>query len=445
MSDSQSELDARDVILLFVRFPEPGKVKTRLQLALSGEQACAIYQRVATRTIQTVREFAQQSGAAWEAHFAGGSENELQGEFGPGVYVAQCGESLGDRLTYAFERAFSRGARRVIVIGTDCYDLDGATLRTAFAALREHDAVIGPATDGGYYLLGMRRFGADWFHGIPWGTNEVFQATCAVAKRSHAKLKQLRNLSDIDYVDDLLTHRRVDSELSDLLPTTHAGRLSVIIPAINEAQCLTQTLATVGPPAANLEIIFVDGGSQDASLQLAADWGCTVIRSPAGRAKQMNAGAVVSSGDTLMFLHADTRLPPKYRSHIERCLAAGNMLGAFRLSIATDSLVLRGVAHGANCRARFFSMPYGDQALFMRAETFFAVAGYPNLPIMEDVELVRSVRHRGRVATCDAPVSTSARRWQRKGIAQTVLLNQFYLAAYMLGVRPQTIADWYRR
>lgn len=220
--------------------------------------------------------------------------------------------------------------------------------------------------------------------------------------------------------------------------------ISIIIPVLNEAHQLLKILhpLIVLP---GLEMIIVDGGSQDQTVAIAKTAGVKIIQSPIGRAHQMNAGAAVATGDILLFLHADTRLPTGFDLTIRDTLSQPLAIaGAFRLQIDRLDWKLRVIEWGVNARSRYLQMPYGDQAIFLKTTTFQALGGFPSLPIMEDFELVRQLKRQGRIAIAPTAVITSGRRWQKLGAVRTTLINQCVILAYLLGVWPDRIAQWYR-
>ncbi|HEX9861261.1 MAG TPA: TIGR04283 family arsenosugar biosynthesis glycosyltransferase [Nitrospirota bacterium] len=221
--------------------------------------------------------------------------------------------------------------------------------------------------------------------------------------------------------------------------------LSVIIPALDEAGRIADTIWHA-MRAPDVEVIVVDGGSADGTAEIARAAGAEVIVTPPGRASQMNAGASAAAGETLLFLHADTRLPEDYHAHIERALATpGVVAGAFRLRVDTPGNSMRIVEWLANFRSESMRMPYGDQGIFVRAELFRNAGGFPLTPIMEDYELMRQLRRRGRIAIADAEVVTSARRWERMGVLRTTLINQLVIIGYHLGVPPEKLKRLYNR
>jgi rSAM/selenodomain-associated transferase 2 len=233
--------------------------------------------------------------------------------------------------------------------------------------------------------------------------------------------------------------------LSDLvLKMNRDYSLSIIIPVVNEADQIGKTLETLNYRE-GIEIIIVDGGSQDDTIAIANSFDTKVINTQPGRAHQMNAGAKVATGEMLLFLHGDTRLPPNFESAIYAALAPPQVVaGAFALKIDAPDRGLRWIEKLVNWRSRFLQMPYGDQAIFLKAEIFRQIEGFPEQPIMEDFELIRRLRRRGRIAIVPAPVVTSARRWKTLGILKTTLLNQGIILAYCWGVSPTTLVRWYR-
>ncbi|BAY37416.1 hypothetical protein NIES2111_17530 [Nostoc sp. NIES-2111] len=221
------------------------------------------------------------------------------------------------------------------------------------------------------------------------------------------------------------------------------GKISIIIPAINEAGNIKQTIATT-QRSTNIEVIVVDGGSQDDTVAIAGSLGVKVISSSPGRAVQMNTGAALASGDILLFLHADTLLPVGFDEMIRAALQQpGVIAGAFALRINADLASLRLVEKGVYWRSRLLQMPYGDQAIFMTKAVFQQVGGFPELPIMEDFELIRRLKRLGKITILRVPVITSARRWLQKGVFKTTLINQIVIIAYLLKTKPARLRTWY--
>jgi len=220
--------------------------------------------------------------------------------------------------------------------------------------------------------------------------------------------------------------------------------ISVVIPALNEAANITAAIESAVLGGAS-EILVVDGGSSDNTVAVAESAGARAVVTEANRALQMNKGAELASGDVLVFLHADTRLPTDCRSAVERTLFSnGVVAGAFSLTIDEIGAKYRLVETVVGIRSRRNSLPYGDQAIFLRAATFGEAGGFADMPLMEDYEFVRRLRRRGRVVTLPQRVTTSGRRWKRLGVVRTAVLNFVVIVAYHLGVAPTRLAGWYR-
>jgi rSAM/selenodomain-associated transferase 2 len=256
-------------------------------------------------------------------------------------------------------------------------------------------------------------------------------------------------LKDVDRPQDLILHegsslRKAYS--SPLEKTTFlAGSISVIIPTLNEAPNLAKTLAAV-TGFENVETIVVDGGSTDRTVDIARGHDVRVLSGPQGKAVQMNLGAMAASGEFIVFLHADTVMPEGWIDHVRRKMQQpGVVAGAFELRVDCDRPGLRLIEALANFRSRRFGMPYGDQAIFIKADIFRALGGFPNQPIMEDFELVRRLHKRGKVSIAPAAVVTSARRWKERGIWATTAINQVLIVAYSLGISPRLLVRLYGR
>lgn len=221
--------------------------------------------------------------------------------------------------------------------------------------------------------------------------------------------------------------------------------ISIIIPVLNEAAIVKQILTTL-KPYSGIEIIVVDGGSQDNTIAIAQPLATKVISIVGkGRAGQMNAGANIAQGNILLFLHADTQLPPSFDSLVIEALKRPNVVaGAFELAIEGSDRSLRWVELLVKIRSHLLSLPYGDQAIFISKQDFIESGGFADLPIMEDFEFIQRVKKRGRIAIASGAVTTSGRRWQKLGVWQTTLINQLIIAGYYLGVSPTKLVKFYR-
>ncbi|WP_263970713.1 TIGR04282 family arsenosugar biosynthesis glycosyltransferase [Leptolyngbya sp. KIOST-1] len=190
--------------MLFTRYPEPGRTKTRLIPQLGAMGAAAVQRQMTEYVLGQVQVAAQQLPLAVEVHFAGGNGEQMQAWLGvAGVYYPQAQGGLGDRLIAAFSQSFDQGRPGAIAIGSDCPALTARHLGMAIEALHQVDVVLGPATDGGYYLIGLRQLNRALFAAIDWGTDRVLEQTLAAAKAQGLSVELLPPLTDIDRPEDL--------------------------------------------------------------------------------------------------------------------------------------------------------------------------------------------------------------------------------------------------
>jgi rSAM/selenodomain-associated transferase 2 len=220
-------------------------------------------------------------------------------------------------------------------------------------------------------------------------------------------------------------------------------KLSVIVPTLNEERSLPRALASIPRGA---EVIVADGRSVDRTREVAGQFHARVVVGEPGRGAQSNRGAEHASGEVLLFLHADCVLDRGADEAIADALSDPRVVGgSFRLRIRPTTIGLTLVAFGSNLRARFLKLPYGDQALFVRRKVFEELGGYREIPIMEDVDLVRRLKKRGRLRHLDAAVTTTPRHWESLGPLCTTLLNWMAMVGFTLGAPPYQLASVYHR
>ena len=437
MSESGSRL------ILFTRYPEPGRTKTRLIPALGPEGAAELHRRMTEHTLCRIRSFLATNPVSFQVHYEGGEEERMRQWLGDDPPMVEQGEGdLGRRMDLAFSESFREGMRRVVLIGTDCPGIRPCHLTRAFRSLEDEDVVIGPANDGGYYLIGLRHPAAELFHGIPWGTEQVLERTLDVARARGIRVELLDRLDDVDRPPDIPVWER--EARATILPVEPPS-ISIIIPVVDEAAGICSAIAGTQADPSVTERIVVDGGSTDGSAEKASSCGARVVRSGPWRSRQMNAGARAAEGDIFLFLHADTRLPPGFEHHVREILdRPDTVAGAFRLAIDGGFPGLRVIEWLANFRSIRMGMPYGDQAIFIRADRFHGAGGFPEIPIMEDFEFIRQRRREGRIGIAPVSAVTSARRYEEYGFLRTTWVNQLMIIAYLMGVPPRRLARWYR-
>jgi rSAM/selenodomain-associated transferase 2 len=222
-------------------------------------------------------------------------------------------------------------------------------------------------------------------------------------------------------------------------------KISIIVPALNEADGITAMLAELAPlRERGHEVIVVDGGSSDGTAARARRVADRVASAPRGRSRQMNAGAALARGEVLLFLHADTRLPEDADARILQGLAAsGRAWGRFDVRIEGASLCLPVIALFMNLRSRVTGIATGDQAIFVLREAFERTGGFPPLELMEDIALSRSLKRVSRPLCLADKAVTSGRRWERRGVLRTVLLMAWLRLAFFFGAAPAKLARLY--
>ncbi len=447
------------LICVFAKPPVPGKVKTRLGAEIGDAYAAALARAFLKDTWALV------SSLKWARAILATTEDTanafgLSGEVN--LWLQGDGD-LGRRLEHIIQRGLAE-ADCVIAVGADSPGLPERLLVEAHERLAKTDAVLGPSDDGGFYLIALKRCPSGLFSDLPWSTSTTFAATRERLKERGMSVCVLDAWFDVDRTEDLERLRSMigrgelqANETARVLtsfpqgvapcaPTSPVPRVSVIVPVLNEEAQMGGLLDALDSVPGIHEVIVVDGASTDCTAELVRGRGGTKLLSTGrGRARQMNAGAEIATGDVLVFLHADVRLPPDAARWIATALAdPGVVAGAFRTWTVAEErrLWLGPLLHLADLRSRYTSLPYGDQALFVRAAVFKQLGGFPDQPLMEDLELSLRLRRVGRIRTVPASVRVSGRRFLARPVYYTFLVNVFPLL-YRLGMPPRVLANLY--
>ena len=434
----------RPRLIVLTRYPVLGGVKSRIAAELGAETALALHCELAEHLVRRARAVELAGAIDVEIRLADGSAADGRRWLGHRLGVRpQSAGTLGDRLAEALGTAISEGAPAAIAIGADCPDVGGSIIREAIAQLDRASVVLGPAEDGGYYLLGVRADVAEavtaaLFEQIPWGTSGVLAVTLARLSALEISPALLPTLADIDRPVDA---RRWEARRRE--ERTTGSRVSVVIPALDEQETVADAVRSARVAGAH-EVIVADGGSTDATVELAEDAGALLVRAPRGRALQMNAGAARASGDALLFLHADTTLPPDACAQAARVLDDPRVVGgAFNYSAGSETDRLdRFISAMGRLRYAIFRLPYGDQAIFVRRGVFEDLGGFPELPVMEDYEFALRLKRLGCLGRAPGAVRTSARAWHERGLIGATARDMATIAGYRLGVDPPRLARW---
>ncbi len=500
------------LIQIISRYPVAGKSKTRLIPAIGAENAANL-QKEMTEFILNEAFYTYEKV---QVHFNGGTKEDMQNWLFDALrkknarkniknfneldlfqeenikseinyedrieFIEQAEGDLGIKLQAALVKGYislcnnSRKSRKkIIIIGADCPSIRKELLDEALLKLDEKSCVIGPSVDGGYYLIGFalekdeiglledahidenyldklfkenKTFAEilDVFNGITWGSEKVFAESIAKIEKNKISYQVLQKLSDVDYQEDI------------------PRLISIIIPTLNEEENMKKLLYTL-PSSFNVEIIVVDGNSNDNTRAIARHFADKVIVSEKGRSLQMRKGFEEAKGDFLFFMHADSLLPASFDSAIRKTMEDESIsLGYFDFAVYEEvkcrsksdnlprsyksenkslfDLKVTCLVKGTNLRTKYMKRPYGDQGLFVRRKDFEKWQLPPH-PIMEDVFLVKKALEYGRIASTNLEIATSLRRWEKHGFFKVFWINQSVVFATYLGMDLEMIKQCY--
>lgn len=423
-------------IILFSKYPVAGKSKTRMIPALGKEGAANLQREMTTFISDKLQRFCRKNNAIFEVRFYGGNQQDMEQWLGKNIVIrAQHGKDLGEKMYQAFCQSFNEGSQYCIITGADCPQVSEDILHLTFLHLKSVPLVIGPAADGGYYLIAMTKRLRAIFDGISWGSSRVLQQTLDVAQKASIRYQLLPVLHDVDLPQDLRVWQSVKEN------SAFSPKISVIITCLNEEKYIARCLQSV--VGKNIECIVVDGESTDRTCEIARSFdNVQVVSCKRGRAQQLNYGAQNSSGDILLFLHADSVLPQGFANEVRQILRH-NCAGAFSIELDSQNRNIKKMEMGINRRARLLSLAYGDQGIFVPRSVYEKVQGFPQIEIMEDFVFVRRLRKLGKVAISPKQILTSARKWERCGPWRTWFINQCIVIGFCLGFPHKQLRSWY--
>lgn len=428
---------ASTLILECAKYPVPGQVKTRLAVKLGNEEACRIYCKMAQGTHRELLKLQEQGQASIVVYADGADHHEisnwLQGAHD--TWLQPKGD-LGQRLEYAFCKAFGMGFHKVFAVGTDCPGLTAKKIQKAIGYLKRFDIAIIPSTDGGYVLIGTNSFQPNLFRNITWSSDAVFGQTLQHAKAKHLSVARLDPETDVDTAEDI-----------KIFETVLRPDVSVIIPVLNNRWQLQETLHAFSCTGnlGELEIIVVDGGSTDGSDDVARGFNIQLLRSAPGRAQQMNAGAQYARGHWLWFLHADCRPSPETIRKLSVFLHSADLLwGFFKQHISNPSFWFRFIETGNELRGRIAKLPYGDQGLIVRRDIFFQCGCFPQVPFLEDVLLSRRLSRICPPTAINYKIQIHPHHWKSLGPFFTTVRNLCTVFRLIIMEQsPSNLLDYY--
>ncbi|MFV0364486.1 MAG: TIGR04283 family arsenosugar biosynthesis glycosyltransferase [Suipraeoptans sp.] len=413
----------KKAIIIFTRIPVAGKTKTRLQPEFAPEESKKFH-LCCLKDLNN--KFKNGSEDIIISFAAGGDVNILRTIFGDTVsYISQVGENLGERMFNSIRHTLKM-YDRCVLIGTDIPEVEYRDINKAFELLNEKDVVFGPTVDGGYYLVGMNKPIDKVFETKSYGHDSVLQDTiCGLDEGIRIGLTKVHE--DIDTIND------INKMLTRMKKNRHTGKshvfnyllrrqkISVIIPIYNEEKTIDRILQQLDKIKDQCEILFVDGGSTDATLSK-LNHRRKVISSAKGRAIQMNEGAKHSTGDILFFLHADSQLPSGAINEIREVMRT-NRVGGFGISFKSKNFFMHTNQWISNHRMKHRRIIFGDQGMFIERELFFKLGMFPNLPIMEDYRFSLTMRKCGiEIGSTKHHIVTDDRRYPKTTIGKLKMM-----------------------
>jgi len=445
----------KEAVLIFTRIPLPGQTKTRLMPYYTGAECAALHRCF----LADIAGECRKTDCDLFIYYTGTSLKSFchTMTLPRGSYCRQRGETLNERMYNAFQETFGKGYEKCILIGSDIPALSHHDLRRAFRKLDYCDIVLGPAYDGGYYLIGMKGPHKEVFAAEPGAGGSVLLSTMKRAHTGGFRTECIRRLPDIDTREDLERYKKhiyrcfpVSPERERLYNNRTGrwlrdkSRISVIIPVLNEEQTVQLIQEELGKMR-GCEVIFADGGSTDRTLSL-IDRRFHTVQCGKGRALQMNEGARASTGDILVFLHSDSLLPQDPSREIREALRK-HRWGCFGISFQTDSRVMKICAEISNFRAAKRHILFGDQGIFIERSLFFEAGMFPALPIMEDYQFSLNIKEMKVTPGMTADrITTSARRYPASTAGRLHVMRQMYelRRAYRHGADIREIASKYK-
>ena len=432
----------RKALIVFLKYPEAGRVKTRLGREIGLEKAMNLYQKLLRRTLGIASDFKSSQDNQDDLDiFLFFSPPERKAELtkgypGPWEFTPQADGHLGERMGLAFRDLFCKGYEQIVLVGSDVADLTVSDMTEAFGLLKEKEVVLGPAKDGGFYLIGLVFPFEKIFQFDSWSTSSIFKRTLQCLDNADLTVGTLSERKDIDQAEDLV-YIKDQSLFTD--------QISIIIPFMGRVSRLASLIDSL---EAQLwpgdEIIIVKGGSFSEKRIEDITPKTRLVPGPRGRGIQLSHGARLGEGKLFWFLHADVVPPTNFGYHIRKLSqTADAVLGCFKLDYGASRFSLRMVAGYANLRTRYLRLPYGDQGLFCSREVFEKVGGFTKQFLFEDVDLVRACKKLGKIMIIPQPLYSSPQRYLMGGILRTSFKNQFLMLFYLLGMNDRRLYSLY--
>jgi rSAM/selenodomain-associated transferase 2/rSAM/selenodomain-associated transferase 1 len=427
----------KPVIVVYAKAPIPGRVNTRLIPKVGPDGAAQLHEAFTADTLDMVSSLAGVFDV--ELH----TDVPTDAWSWSGVRRLQSSGDLGTRMYTTLRDALAEGRPFALILGSDSPTLPAEFLLEFL--LFDGDAVLGPTTDGGFYAIGCRKVHPEMFARVTWSSAATRAQTLDAFGRCGLQVAEGRKWFDVDEPEDLelLIEEGPKGRTLEALSQLRLPWLSVVIPTLNEASTIGRSLEAVSRLGPDVEVIVVDGESDDGTPRIAREFGVNVVNASRGRGQQLIVGAEQARGEVLWFLHADSIPPPDARGKIRSALDEKDVIGG------NFDLVFDGGSRAARQltwiypRLRRLGLCYGDSGVFVRRRVYAAVGGFRSYPIFEDLDLIKKIRRHGRFVHLDSQIVTSSRRFEGRNFGLVFAKWTAMQILYWAGVHPGVLGRWY--
>ncbi len=445
--------DSYATIVIFCKRPKLGQGKQRLAQSIGTSATYDLARHLVSHTEKTVSHW---KGSVVIALTDVSDGTWCADQFPNRDTLIQVPGDLGTKINDIDNCLRAKGHSNILYIGTDSPALSHRQLLKASKALKKCATVYIPTVDGGVSVMGSSVPWPDLSR-IRWSTQFMYADIISLCNELGLSQTSLKANYDIDYAEDIYrlnNDSKVRRKFKLFTPWFAANRkafkkhkptISIIIPTYKDNNALAQLLTKLSFIATpQTEIIIVDGNNSSECSSLAHSYGAQYVSAPKGRGVQLNYGAQQASGSILWFLHSDATPTSSSLVSIANAIREGHEAGCFQFALTGKVTPLRSLFNwGTNMRVRY-SIPYGDQGIFVRKDIFDFLHGFENIPLFEEVRLMKRIRHAYPFTILTDTIGVHPRKWEREGWVRTSILNRLYSIAFILGISPEKLAYAYQ-